>query len=67
MNISDSIQREWDRDEAEKEAWSLGDYTPDACPNCSRMRLCKCPNGKTRCEKCNWVVEDEFYCPLSNR
>lgn len=44
--------------------WTLGDYTPGACPNCTRQRLCKCPNGKTRCEKCNWVVDDRGYCPV---
>lgn len=53
---------EWQKDEIEQEEWALGDYIADDCPNCGRQRLCKCQNGKTRCEKCNWIVEDSQYC-----
>lgn len=53
-----------DDEEAERAVWMLGDYTTDDCPNCGRQRLCKCHNGKTRCEKCNWVVEDQAYCAV---
>lgn len=49
-------------EEAERKAWALGGYTGEPCPNCSRLRLCHCDNGKTRCEKCNWVPEDGGYC-----
>lgn len=45
--------------------WALGDYI-GKCPNCNRVRLCSCPNGKSRCEKCNWVPEDNKYCEYSN-
>lgn len=45
------------------EEWALGDYCGE-CPNCGRQRLCECPNGKRRCEKCNWVPEDSTYCPV---
>ena len=49
-------------DESEREEWSLGNYV-GTCPNCGRERLCECPNGKRRCEKCNWVPELNDYCP----
>jgi hypothetical protein len=26
--------------------------------------VCKCSNGKRRCEKCNWVIDDKNYCPI---
>lgn len=46
--------------------WRLGEYDNGeaGCPNCGRSRLCRCPNGKRRCEKCNWVPEDNAYCPF---
>lgn len=48
------------------EDWRLGDYDngDTGCPNCSRYRLCICSNGKHRCEKCNWVPEDNRYCEI---
>lgn len=48
--------------QALREAWALGDYVGE-CPNCGRHRLCRCPNGKRRCEKCNWCPEDGAYAP----
>jgi len=42
--------------------WEFGDYINHPCPNCGRYRLCECHNGKHRCEKCNWVPEDNDYC-----
>lgn len=65
-SLYDILNASQTEDAAEKEAWALGDYTDDDCPNCGRTRLCKCPNGKTRCEKCNWVVEDKAYAPVPN-
>jgi len=57
---------EFQREEAqERAAWSLGDYSGTPCENCGRQRVCKCPNGKHRCEKCNWVPEDRAYAPAS--
>lgn len=47
--------------------WALGDYEngDTGCPHCGRMRLCKCPNGKHRCEKCNWSPELNGFAPSS--
>lgn len=63
MNSSSDIEKE----DAEYAQWALGDYDnpPEGCPNCGRHRLCKCDNGKHRCEKCNWVPEDNTYCRLA--
>jgi hypothetical protein len=46
-------------------AWDLGDYDngEHGCPRCGRSRLCQCPNGKHRCEKCNWCPELGTYAP----
>lgn len=60
MAIWDAYQEE---DERLRQEWALGDYI-GVCPNCGRHRLCACPNGKSRCEKCNWVPEDNEYCPV---
>lgn len=60
MTISDTMAATI----AEEAQWQLGDYVDGPCPNCGRERLCTCTNGKTRCEKCNWVVEDQDYCPF---
>jgi hypothetical protein len=59
---------------------TVGDYDPNAtvedydpneksggCPNCGRHRLCLCPNGKHRCEKCDWCPEDAEYAPVDKR
>ena len=48
-----------------EDAWSMGDYTDRECRNCGRNRVRKCQNGKTRCEKCNWIKEDNQYCDLA--
>ena len=42
--------------------WDMGNYVDLLCPNCGRQRVCLCDNGKHRCDKCNWVIEDEEYC-----
>ena len=36
-------------------------YTGANCPNCNRNRLMKGEDGKSRCEKCAWCVEDNEY------
>jgi ribosomal protein L37AE/L43A len=65
-----SLMQDWAQsvsDEMElKEAWALGEYVEIPCPNCNRMRLCECDNGKHRCEKCNWVPENNAYCEVSS-
>ena len=48
-------------EEAIRATWSLGDYTGEDCEKCGRNRVCKCPNGMTRCEKCNWVPATQEY------
>jgi hypothetical protein len=62
MNIFDEDE------EKEKAAWTLGDYVNDenGCENCGRHRVCICPNGKRRCEKCNWSPELKDYAPVNN-
>jgi hypothetical protein len=55
-----------EREEACNKEWELGDYLPEECPNCKRQRLCKCDNGKSRCEKCNWCPELNQYAPVNN-
>lgn len=52
-------------EQAEREAWALGDYADAPCPNCGRQRLCACPNSKHRCQKCNWCPEDGAYVPVN--
>jgi len=65
MGFMDDVQKEREKEEAEQREWALGNYVSDPCPNCGRQRLCKCDNGKHRCEKCNWVPEDSGYCHLA--
>jgi|HubBroStandDraft_3_1064219.scaffolds.fasta_scaffold132191_2 hypothetical protein len=47
-------------DEAYRDQWS-GDYDGIECPNCRRLRMVKCTNGKRRCEKCNWDPDTGEY------
>jgi len=59
--------KNWLFDEEEdikQKEWSLGNYTGNKCPNCGRVRVCLCGNGKRRCEKCNWIIEDNSFCPI---
>lgn len=41
----------------------IGDYDnpKNGCPNCSRNRIMKGDDGKHRCEKCYWCIEDNAY------
>ena len=63
MGIKDGWHNSDKNEQAENEAWTLGDYISEPCVNCGRNRVCECANGKTRCEKCNWVEADNGYCP----
>ena len=65
MSLSKQIELEEARENKLNEDWDLGEYVEIPCPNCNRMRLCECDNGKHRCEKCNWVPEDKAYCGIS--
>lgn len=54
-------------DQALEDAWSFLDEYDNGewgCPKCGRMRLCLCPNGMHRCEKCNWSPELNDYSPI---
>lgn len=48
-------------EEAHWQAWRMGDYTGEDCEKCGRQRVCRCTNGKRRCEKCNWCPEEQRY------
>lgn len=63
--MPESLEEKEDRERAE---WALGDYDngEHGCPHCGRARLCLCPNGKHRCEKCNWSPELNDYVPFND-
>ena len=63
-SFTDQIRQQQDEDDALEYAWKLGDYTGKDCENCGRERVCYCPNGKRRCEKCNWCPELNEYAPV---
>ena len=56
-------------DDAEEERWTkeqqakCGDYKNGeaGCPNCGRHRVMRGDDGKRRCEKCAWCIEDASY------
>lgn len=65
MRFMDKVQAQSEKDETARSEWALGNYVAEPCPNCGRQRLCKCANGKHRCEKCNWVPEySEYFNPI---
>ncbi len=37
------------------------DNPENGCPNCSRYRIMLGDDGKHRCEKCYWCIEDKEY------
>ena len=57
-----------EKEERERAEWALGPYDNDdtGCKNCGRYRVCLCPNGKHRCEKCNWSPELNDYAPVND-
>ena len=54
----------WDTQEKEQRDWA-GDYDGTACPNCKRLRMMLCANGRRRCEKCNWDPDKNQYSEYS--
>lgn len=66
MTFGEDWQKQQEAEQKEIDDWWMGDYEnpKGGCPNCGRSRICKCTNGKHRCEKCNWVIEDKKYCPV---
>lgn len=61
MSLADDIKRSLDEKDRRRAEWLLGEYNGEDCENCGRQRVCKCPNGKHRCEKCNWCPEEKRY------
>jgi hypothetical protein len=59
--MSDDIGRTQEEEDRRRKEWALGDYTAEDCENCGRQRVCRCDNGKRRCEKCNWCPEEKRY------
>lgn len=56
------------RDLEERRRWAyvnIAETNVLECTNCHRFQVYHCANGKTRCDKCNWVKEDNDYCPIS--
>ena len=52
-----------DDDDLARNAAKSGDYEnpADGCPNCGRHRVMIGDDGKHRCEKCAWCIEDRDY------
>ena len=46
-----------------QQAEKMGAYEnpPNGCPNCGRHRVMVGTDGKHRCEKCSWCIEDGEY------
>jgi ribosomal protein L37AE/L43A len=54
----------YDRAQAAEECYRAdwaGDYDGTECPNCGRLRMMMCANGKRRCEKCNYDPDAGRY------
>ena len=66
MGLAEAIEKSQREEDELYEAWTLGDYVEDDCPNCGRHRLCECPNKMHRCEKCNWSPELDGYAPVND-
>ncbi len=63
MNLSRNItetqteEREYENHQKGK----FGDYSELKCPRCNRQRVILGTDGKHRCEKCCWCIEDNDY------
>ena len=60
MSLADDIaqtQKE-EKENRDKQCSKMGNYTSDVCPNCGRSRIMYGDDGKRRCEKCAWCIED---------
>lgn len=55
-------------EDRERAGRRLGEYDngETGCPQCGRFRLCRCPNGMHRCEKCGWSPELNDYAPVDD-
>lgn len=45
----------------QEQVGKCGSYVDRDCPNCGRQRLMVGEDGKHRCEKCAWCVEESCY------
>jgi ribosomal protein L37AE/L43A len=63
QTFADSLASDQAAEDAVHAAWQLGDYVGQ-CPRCGRHRLCACPNGMHRCEKCNFSPELDGFAPV---
>lgn len=63
MSLND-LTKYQDEQNAYRAAWAA-DYDGTTCPNCNRVRMMLCTNGKRRCEKCNWDPETGTYSEYS--
>lgn len=63
VSLADELtkqQREDDQRHAVQRA-KFGEYTTDACPNCTRHRIMRGADEKRRCQKCAWCIEDGAF------
>jgi ribosomal protein L37AE/L43A len=63
MSLADELARSQEEDDQRRKsrASKFGDYTGERCPNCGRERVMLGSDGKRRCEKCAWCIEDAAY------
>lgn len=63
MRFSEALVQEQKESDEWLARWrsKYGDYTGDECPNCGRVRVMKGADGKRRCQKCCWCIEDAQY------
>jgi hypothetical protein len=63
VSLADDITRWQNEEMAKREAQreKCGDYTGEDCPSCGRERIMRGNDGKRRCEKCAWCIEDCDY------
>jgi hypothetical protein len=65
-SLSETMAERDAADAVARAPWALGDMLlTQPCPNCGQLRIASCPNGKHRCGKCNWVLEDHAFAPVS--
>jgi phage/plasmid primase-like uncharacterized protein len=63
MSITDDINKTRTEEEEylKQQESKCGNYVSGECPECGRRRLILGKDGKRRCEKCCWCVEDKAY------
>jgi len=63
MTIASEIKKTQDEEHEirERNRKKMGPYIEESCPHCGRQRVMTGDDGKHRCEKCCWCVEDNNY------